>query len=85
MAVCFPIESRPLVPVSSLSILALLISFILLLAYGFASFHITFSLSMLKPLSWTALLSSMGVASFSLGYNFSFLSFFVLSPYPAHV
>lgn len=40
---------------------------------------------MLRPLSWTALLSSMGVASFSLGYNFSFLSFFVRSPYPAHV
>ncbi|KAK8819624.1 hypothetical protein WA556_002612, partial [Blastocystis sp. ATCC 50177/Nand II] len=76
MLLVFMKDMKPLVPVSSLSILALLISFILLLAYGFASFHITFSLSMLKPLSWTALLSSMGVASFSLGYNFSFLSFF---------
>ncbi len=33
---------------------------------------------MLKPSSWTNLLSSMGVASFSLGYNFSFLSFYVV-------
>ena len=38
----------------------------------------TFHANMLKPLSWDALFSSMGVASFSLGYNFSFLSFFVL-------
>ena len=56
---------------SSLSILALLISFVLLLVYGFVSFG-------LKPSSWTNLLSSMGVASFSLGYNFSFLSFYVV-------
>ena len=41
------------------------------------SFGLTFNLSMLQPLSWNALLSSMGVAAFSLGYNFSFLSFFV--------
>ena len=32
---------------------------------------------MLKPLSAVDLLSSIGVASFSLGYNFSYLSFFV--------
>lgn len=63
---------------SSLSILALLISFVLLLVYGFVSFGLTLDASMLKPSSWTNLLSSMGVASFSLGYNFSFLSFYVV-------
>lgn len=69
--------SRPLVPVSSLSIFALILSFLILLVYGFVSYGITFDWSMMKPLSLLDLFSSMGAASFSLGYNFSFLSFYV--------
>ena len=73
------IASRPLVPVSSLSIFALLLSFLILLFFGFVNYGMTFHLSMLKPLSFTDLCASMGAASFSLGYNFSFLSFYVPS------
>ena len=70
---------RPLVPVSSLSIFALLLSFLILLVFGFVNYGMTFNLSMLKPLSLVDLCASMGAASFSLGYNFSFLSFYVAS------
>ena len=62
---------------SSLSIAALLISFLLLLGYGIVVNGLSFSPSMQKPLSAVDLLSTIGVASFSLGYNFSYLSFFV--------
>ena len=71
------ITYRPLVPVSSLSIFALLLSFIILLIYGFIQYGISFKPSMLVPTSLVDTLSSIGVASFSLGYNFSYLSFFV--------
>ena len=71
------INSRPLVPVSSLSIFALVLSFVILLVYGFVKNGIVFKASMLVPSSLVDMLSSIGVASFSLGYNFSFLSFYV--------
>lgn len=64
---------------SSLSIFALILSFLILLVYGFVSYGVTFDWSMMRPLSLTDLFSSMGAASFSLGYNFSFLSFYVRS------
>ena len=76
---CIPVTRRPLVPVSSLSIFALLLSFLILLVFGFVNYGMTFNVSMLKPLSLIDLCASMGAASFSLGYNFSFLSFYVPS------
>lgn len=73
------VTRRPLVPVSSLSIFALLLSFLILLVFGFVNYGMTFNVAMLKPLSLIDLCASMGAASFSLGYNFSFLSFYVPS------
>ena len=71
--------------VSSFSIFALLFSFVVLLIYGYTTYGAHIDSSVLGPRSLSALFSSMGVPAFSLGYNFSFLSFFVRSPYPAHV
>lgn len=70
-------DMNPIIAVASLSIFALVISFAILLVYGFVQYGITFSLSMLAPASASLLFSSVGVPSFSLGYNFSFLSFYV--------
>ena len=78
-------DISPIIAVASLSIFALLISFVILLIYGFIHYGLTFKASMLAPVSFGALFASMGVPSFSLGFNFSYLSFFVRSPYPAHV
>ena len=79
------INPRPLVPVSSLSIFALVLSFVILLVYGFVKNGIVFNSSMLVPSSLVDMLSSIGVASFSLGYNFSFLSFYVRLYTPSHI
>ena len=68
---------RPLVFVSSFSIFALIFSFIILLIYGFSTYGAHIDKSVLMPPSWSSLFSSMGVPAFSLGYNFSFLSFYV--------
>ena len=67
----------PIVTAASLSIFALVISFVLLLVYGFANYGITFDSSFWKPATATSLLAAMGIPSFSLGFNFSFLSFYV--------
>lgn len=64
--------------VSSFSIFALIISFILLLIYGYSIYGPHIDRSVLPPPSWSSFFSSMGVPAFSLGYNFSFLSFYVL-------
>ena len=76
MILVFLKDMKPLVPVSSLSIFALVLSFVILLVYGFVKNGIVFKASMLVPSSLVDMLSSIGVASFSLGYNFSFLSFY---------
>lgn len=73
----FIITFRPLVFVSSFSIFALIFSFIILLVYGYTTIGVHIDKSVLMPPSWSALFSSMGVPAFSLGYNFSFLSFYV--------
>ena len=70
-------DISPIISVASLSIFALIISFIILLIYGFINYGITFKSSMLAPVSFGALFASMGVPSFSLGFNFSYMSFFV--------
>lgn len=70
-------DIRPIVAAASLSIFALIISFIILLVFGFIRYGISFDSSFWAPASATAFLSSIGIPSYSLGYNFSFLSFFV--------
>lgn len=70
-------DMNPIIAVASLSIFALILSFAILLIYGFVQNGVTFSPSMLSPASASLLFSSVGVPSFSLGYNFSFLSFYV--------
>ena len=72
-------DMNPIIAVASLSIFALVLSFAILLVYGFVQYGITFSPSMLVPASTSLLFSAIGVPSFSLGYNFSFLSFYVAS------
>lgn len=72
-------DLKPIIAVASLSIFALVISFVLLLIYGFSHYGISFDSAFWKPTSVTALMSSIGIPSFSLGYNFSFLSFYVHS------
>lgn len=69
---------RPLVFVSSFSIFALIISFMILLIFGYSTYGVHIDASVLPPPSLSSLFSSMGVPAFSLGYNFSFLSFYVL-------
>ncbi|OAO14008.1 hypothetical protein AV274_4300, partial [Blastocystis sp. ATCC 50177/Nand II] len=69
-------DISPIIAVASLSIFALLISFVILLVYGFIHYGLTFKTSMLAPVSFGALFASMGVPSFSLGFNFSYMSFF---------
>lgn len=63
--------------VSSFSIFALLFSFVVLLIYGYTTYGAHIDSSVLGPRSLSALFSSMGVPAFSLGYNFSFLTFYV--------
>ncbi|KAK8826289.1 hypothetical protein WA538_001429 [Blastocystis sp. DL] len=67
---------KPLMFVSSFSIFALLFSFVVLLIYGYSTYGAHVDSSVLGPRSLTALFSSMGVPAFSLGYNFSFLTFY---------
>ena len=68
---------KPIVMVASLSIFALIISFLILLGYGLITYKLTWKQSFLFPLSATSFFSSIGIPSYSLGYNFSFLSFYV--------
>ena len=70
-------DIRPIVAAASLSIFALIISFIILLVFGFIRYGITFDSSFWVPSSTIAFLSSIGIPSYSLGYNFSYLSFYV--------
>ena len=70
-------DMKPIVTVASFSIFALVISFSILLVYGLITYKLTWKMSFLFPMSVSSLLSSIGVPSFSLGYNFSYLSFYV--------
>ena len=72
-------DISPILAVASLSIFALIISFAILLVYGFTNYGLTFKTSMLAPVSFGALFASMGVPSFSLGFNYSYMSFYVVS------
>ncbi|KAK8804266.1 hypothetical protein WA171_000358 [Blastocystis sp. BT1] len=69
-------DMKPIVMVASLSIFALIISFLILLGYGLITYKLTWKQSFLFPLSATSFFSSIGIPSYSLGYNFSFLSFY---------
>lgn len=68
---------RPIVMAASLSIFALGLSFVILLIYGFVHYKLTWKSSFLFPISAATLFSSMGTPGYSLGFNFSFLSFYV--------
>lgn len=77
-------DISPIITVASLSIFALIISFAILLVYGFINYGLTFKASMLAPVSFGALFASMGVPSFSLGFNYSYMSFYVASSLRFH-
>ena len=77
-------DISPIITVASLSIFALIISFAILLVYGFINSGLTFKASMLAPVSFGALFASMGVPSFSLGFNYSYMSFYVASSLRSH-
>lgn len=70
-------DTKPIVMVASWSIFALIISFMILLGYGLVTYKLTWKQSFLFPLSAASFFSSIGIPSYSLGYNFSFLSFYV--------
>ena len=74
---CVKVLCELIVMVASLSIFALIISFLILLGYGLITYKLTWKQSFLFPLSATSFFSSIGIPSYSLGYNFSFLSFYV--------
>ena len=52
-------DISPIITVASLSIFALIISFAILLVYGFINYGLTFKASMLAPVSFGALFASI--------------------------
>ena len=75
---------RPIVTAASMSIFALGLSFIILVIYGLVNYKLTWKTSFLFPISAATLFSSMGTPGYSLGFNFSYLSFYVRASASPH-